>query len=492
MEETNSTHSSSPLSSVVPNSSTLSTPHSAISLPLTNPFSEIQASAASPPIQSSYTNLSPPATIMGPSSFSPNIFPTIPSYPSTGLSNAGATASSLATQSDSSTRASLPVASSDDISSPSDTLRITTSGFPSSAPTSIKTEPKRIDHALRDPVWKQAMVEQINALQRQVYVDDLIVTSNSDSVVSLFITKLGSRFSIKDLGTLTYFLGVQVIRTSRGLLLSQRKYIEDIVDRASMGGAKSTSTPLATTNSLMMDDSVHLRDPKEYQVLVGSLQYRSLTHPDIASAIHRLSQFSHRPTTKHWAALKRVIRYLIGTIDHGLFMHKNSSLDLHAFSDADWAGNKDDRTSTSAYVIFLGKNPISWSAKKQHSVARSSTEAEYRSVAATAAKLCWLRNLFKELSLSSLQPPVIYCDNLGSTYLAANPVFHSKMKHLEVDYHFVRSLVRQGFLHVVHVSTKDQLADALTKPLARPDFERLRSKIGVLAPSNDRNLEGAS
>lgn len=174
-----------------------------------------------------------------------------------------------------------------------------------------------------------------------VYVDDLIVTSNSDSVVSLFTTKLGSRFSIKDLGILTYFLGVQVIRTSRGLLLSQRKYIEDIVDRASTGGAKSTSTPLATTNSLMMDDSAHLRDPKEYQVLAGSLQYLSLTRPDIAFAIHRLSQFSHRPTTKHWAALKRVIRYLIGTIDHGLFMHKNSSLDLHAFSDADWAGNKD-------------------------------------------------------------------------------------------------------------------------------------------------------
>ncbi|OIT03403.1 retrovirus-related pol polyprotein from transposon tnt 1-94 [Nicotiana attenuata] len=259
-----------------------------------------------------------------------------------------------------------------------------------------------------------------------------------------------------------------------------------------MGGAKSASTPLATTNSLMMDESAHLRDPKEYQVLVGSLQYLSLTRPDIAFAIHRLSQFSRRPTTKHWIALKRVIRYLIGTIDHDLFMHKNSSLDLHAFSYANWAGNKDDRTSTSAYVIFLGKNPISRSAKKKHSVARSSTEAEYHSVATTVAELCLLRNLFKELSLSSLQPPVIFCNNLGSTYLAANPVFHSKMKHLEVDYHFVRSLVHQGFLHVVHVSTKDQLADALAKPLARPDFERSRSNIGVLALSNDRNLEGVS
>ncbi|WMV40740.1 hypothetical protein MTR67_034125 [Solanum verrucosum] len=267
-----------------------------------------------------------------------------------------------------------------------------------------------------------------------VYVDDPIVIGNSDYVISLFITKLGTQFLIKDLGNLTYFLGVQVIRTSNGLLLSERKYIEDIVDRAFIAGAKSSLTPLATTNSLMLDDSAHLHDPKEYQ---------------------------------------RVIRYLIGTINHELFLDKNSPLDLHVFSDADWAGNKDDRTSTSAHVIFLGKNPISWSAKKQHYVARSSIEAGYRSVATTAAELCWLRNLFRELSLSFLRPPAIYCDNLGSTYLAANPVFHSKMKHLEVDYHFVQSLVRQGFLRVVHVSSKDQLADALTKPLARPDFQRL-------------------
>ncbi|KAF2319039.1 hypothetical protein GH714_012913 [Hevea brasiliensis] len=134
-------------------------------------------------------------------------------------------------------------------------------------------------------------------------------------------------------------MGVKVVRTDHGLFLSQRKYIEDIVDWTLMTGAKPVPTPLAV--------------------------YLGLTRPDIAFAINKLAQFSATPTVNHWAAVKRVIRYLIGTIDKGLQFHHHSSLVLHAFSDSDWGGNKDDRSSTSAYVVFLGKNPISWSSKKQ-------------------------------------------------------------------------------------------------------------------------------
>uniref|UniRef100_A0A3Q7EDM0 Reverse transcriptase Ty1/copia-type domain-containing protein n=1 Tax=Solanum lycopersicum TaxID=4081 RepID=A0A3Q7EDM0_SOLLC len=176
------------------------------------------------------------------------------------------------------------------------------------------------------------------------YVDYLIVTDNSNSAILLFITNLGTQFLIKDLGNLTYFLGVE------WSLLISGKCIEDIVDRASMDGEKSSLTPILTTNSLILDDSAHRHDLK---VRLGSLQYLSLTHPDIAFSTYRLSQFVHHPTTNHWITLKRFIRYLIDTIDHGLFHHKNSPLNLHAFSGADWAGNKDDRTSTSANVIFL-------------------------------------------------------------------------------------------------------------------------------------------
>ncbi|KAF3683237.1 hypothetical protein FXO37_01979 [Capsicum annuum] len=192
--------------------------------------------------------------------------------------------------------------------------------------------------------------------------------------------------------------------------------------------------------------------------------------------VNKLSQFTSCPTTTHWTMVKRVLRYLAGTSDRGLFLRKDSPLLLHAFSDSDWAGDRDDRSSTTGYVVFLCSHPVSWISKKQRAVTRSSTEAEYRAIASTSAELCWVRNLLKELSITPTQPPppVIYCDNLG-----ANPVFLSRMKHLELDYHFVRKLVQQGLLRVSHVSSKDQLADMLTKSLPRSSFELLCSKIGV-------------
>lgn len=204
-----------------------------------------------------------------------------------------------------------------------------------------------------------------------------------------------------------------------------------------MTDARPIVTPLPTTLPLTLMSGTAISDPSEYCTIVGSLQYISLTRPDIAYTVNKLSQFMHRPTDDHWNAVKRVLRYLCGTIDHGILLHRQSSLALHAFSDADWAGNKDDYTSTSAYVVYLGRNPISWSSKKQRTVARSSTEAEYRSAAATAAELRWIVNVLGELGLSSSALPVIYCDNVGATNLCSNPMFHSRMKHVALDYHFI-------------------------------------------------------
>ena len=187
----------------------------------------------------------------------------------------------------------------------------------------------------------------------------------------------------------------------------------------------------------------------------------------------------HQPTSEHWQAAKRVLRYLAGTASHGLFFSRNNPTSLHAFSDADWAGDSDDFVSTNAYIIYLGKNPISWSSKKQKGVARSSTEAEYRSVANTSAEIISIYSLLVELGIKIPAPPVIYCDNVGATYLCANPIFHSRMKHLALDYHFIRNQITSGSLRVVHVSTKDQLADALTKPLSRSPFKTQSDKIGV-------------
>ena len=180
---------------------------------------------------------------------------------------------------------------------------------------------------------------------------------------------------------------------------------------------------------------------------------------------------THTPTTDHWSFVKCLLRYLCGTINEGLQIHKlhafsdhiprDPPLNLHAYSDADWAGNKDDFSSTSAYVIYLGRNPISWSSKKQKTVARSSTEAEYRSVANAAAELNWICYLLIDLGVQLPCCPVLYCDNVGATQLCSNPVFHSRMKRVAIDFHFIRDQVQNGVLRVAHISSADQLADAL-------------------------------
>jgi len=187
----------------------------------------------------------------------------------------------------------------------------------------------------------------------------------------------------------------------------------------------------------------------------------------------------HKPTTTHRTAVKRLLRYMKQTIFHGIHIQKATTWHLTTYSDADWAGNVDDRTSTSAYISFLGHNPISWSSKKQRAVARSSIEAEYQSLANATSETMWLLSLLGELGFPLKAPPSLLCDNLGATHLSFNSVHHSRMNHIQIDLHFVRDLVQKGSLHVKHVHTQDQLADLLTKPLSQQCTMFLRSNIGL-------------
>lgn len=214
-----------------------------------------------------------------------------------------------------------------------------------------------------------------------VYVDDIIVIGSDPNSVDAVLTSLAERFSIKDPTDLHYFLGIEATRKKQGLHLMQRKYIIDLLAKHNMLDAKLVATPLLTSPKLTIHSGSKLDDPSAYRSVVGSLQYLSFTHPNIAYAINRLSQFMHQPTSDHWQAAKRVLCYLVGTTTHGIFLHSSSPLSLHAFSDADWAGDSDDYFSTNAYVLYLGSNPISWSSKKQRGVSRLSTESEYRAVA---------------------------------------------------------------------------------------------------------------
>lgn len=312
-----------------------------------------------------------------------------------------------------------------------------------------------------------------------VYVDDMLITGNDKSAISQLITTLDSRFSLKDLGETKYFLGVEMTRSSSGLHLHQQKYITDLLEKTKMTAAKPVSTPMSPTPKLSLKSGTKLDNASEYRATIGSLQYLSFTRPDIAYAVNKLSQYMHCPTDLHWSAAKRILRYLAGTPSHGILLRRNTPLTLHGFSDADWAGDVDDFLSTNAYVVYLGSSPISWSSRKQKGVARSSTEAEYRAVANAASEICWITSLLTELGVRLSTPHVIYCDNIGATHLSANPIFHSRMKHLALDFHFIRDNVQAGTLRVSHVSTRDQLADPLTKALSRPRFQELLSKLGV-------------
>ncbi|KAI4351259.1 hypothetical protein L6164_005635 [Bauhinia variegata] len=267
-----------------------------------------------------------------------------------------------------------------------------------------------------------------------VYVDDLLLTGNSSKLLHDFQSALSLRFSLKDLGFPSYFLGMEVLPTKFGLILNQHKYLRDLLHRFDMVGSKALQTLISTSTTLLPRDDFAPADASLYRKIIGSLQYLNLTRPDVAFSIIKLSQYMQAPTQTHFLALKRLLRYLKGTLQFGLILHKNSLLHLHAYCDSDWAGDLFDRHSTSAYIAYLGRNPISWASRKQRTVARSSTEAEYRAIAFTSAELCWLKHLLRELGVLSSRPPIIYTNNIAAFCACANPIFHSKMKHLALDY----------------------------------------------------------
>ncbi|XP_071708181.1 uncharacterized mitochondrial protein AtMg00810-like [Rutidosis leptorrhynchoides] len=331
----------------------------------------------------------------------------------------------------------------------------------------------KCDHSLF--VYKKGT----NTAYLLLYVDDIILVTSSNDLHDFLMSRLATEFAMKDLGPLSSFLGISVDRCTNGLFLNQTEYARDIIERAGMTSCNSVSTPVDTNGKQSASLGAPYHDPRYYRRLAGALQYLTFTRPDISYAVQQICLHMHNPHETHMLALKRILRYLQGTLSLGLFISKSTSTSLVSYTDADWAGCPDIRRSTSGYCVFLGENLISWSSKCQPTVSRSSAEAEYRGVANVVAESCWLRNLLLELACPITKATMVFCDNLSAIYLSGNPVQHQRTKHIELDIHFVREKVSRGEVRILHVPTRFQIADIFTKGLPRILFEEFRSSLRI-------------
>ncbi|XP_026390920.1 uncharacterized protein LOC113286550 [Papaver somniferum] len=311
-----------------------------------------------------------------------------------------------------------------------------------------------------------------------LYVDDIILTANTDHILGKFITLMKREFAMTDLGPLHHFLGISVKRSSSCLYLSQSVYVKEIIVRAPMINSNPVAIPVDTNSKLSATCPV-IEDPTLYRSLVGALQYLTFTRLDISYAVQKVCLFMYDPRDSHMQALKRILRYIQGTLEHGLFVSATTLTGLTAYSDADWARLPDFRRSTSGFCIFLGDNLVSWSSKRQASVSRSSAEVEYRGVDNVVTETTWLRNLLLELHLPLRRATIVYCDNISAVFMFGDPVQYQRTKHVEIDIHFLRDRVRIGDIHVLHIPSENQYADIFTKGLLRQLFTRFRASLSV-------------
>ncbi|XP_022152743.1 uncharacterized protein LOC111020391 [Momordica charantia] len=312
-----------------------------------------------------------------------------------------------------------------------------------------------------------------------VYVDDIVITGNDSSGILSLKSFLHSQFHTKDLGMLKYFLGIEVTRNKKGIFLSQRKYVLDLLTETGKLAAKPRSTPMIPNLQLTMEGEL-LKDLEKYRRLVGKLNYLTVTRPDIAYPVSIMSQFMSSPTTDHWIALEHILCYLKDAPGRGLLYKDHGHLNIECFSDADWAGSKENRRSTSGYCVFVGGNLVSWKSKKQNVVSRSSAESEYRAMAQSVCELVWIHQLLTELGFGITTPIKLWCDNQAALHIASNLVFHERTKHIEVDCHYVCEKILQGLVVTGYVKTGDQLGDIFTKALNGVRIDYLSNKLGMI------------
>ncbi|KAJ9562965.1 hypothetical protein OSB04_008125 [Centaurea solstitialis] len=296
----------------------------------------------------------------------------------------------------------------------------------------------------------------------QIYVDDIIFASTNPESCIEFEQTMKSRFQMSMMGELTFFLGLQVRQTPQGIFINQSKYTHDILKRFDFTGPKSASTPMSTSFQLDADLSGNPVDQKVYCAIIGSLLYLTASRPDIMFATCVCARFQCEPRESHLGAVKRILKYLKGTPNFGLWYPKDSGFELTAFTDSDHAGCKLNRKSTSGACQFLGDKLVSWSSRKQNCVSLSTAVAEYVAAACCCSQVLWMKIQLADYGYTMHRIP-IYCDSSSAIQIAANPVQHSRTKHIDIRYHFIKDHVEKGNVELFFVESERQIADLFTK-----------------------------
>jgi hypothetical protein len=324
-----------------------------------------------------------------------------------------------------------------------------------------------------------------NSTYIAVYVDDLLIVGPDKVDIAQIKTQLSQRFSMTDMGPIAYYLGMTVTRDrkNRILRLGQRSYLEEGIRAMGLWDAQTKKVPMDTSR-LQPAGEDYAADPDfktRYQSAVGTLMYAMLgTRPDIAYAVSSVSRYASNPTEAHMTAVKRIFQYLRGTLDLQLTF-RGELKDLAGYSDSDWGGDPATYRSTAGFVFNIGSGAISWSSKRQPTIALSTCEAEYQAQTQAAKEAVWLRSLLQELNPVEPTPyaTIIYCDNQGAIALAKDPKFHPRTKHIAIQHHWVREKIADQVVDLEYVETSKQVADGLTKALPKDPFEAFRDVIGL-------------
>jgi hypothetical protein len=312
-----------------------------------------------------------------------------------------------------------------------------------------------------------------------VYVDDLIYTGDDEEMISSFKCSMMQVFEMTDLGKMKFFLGIEVSQQGDGIFICQKKYALEILKRFGMIESHEVNSPIVPGSKLSKDADGVAVDESFYKQIIGSLMYLTSTRPDLVYSVSLISRYMARPTDLHLQAAKRILRYLKGTFDYGIMYKKRSSNDLIAYTDSDYAGDLNDRNSTSGYIFLFSSGAVSWLSKKQPIVTLSTTEAEFVAAAGCASQVVWMRRVLNQLGHVQKKSTIVMCDNSSIIKLSNNPVMHGRSKHIDVRFHFLRELVNDGIIELLHCGTEEQTADIMTKPLKLESFHKFRSQMGM-------------